>query len=271
MSWGDSANIITTNMDAGTDSPAAARGNLKVLADEVIKICDSRGEADGVAALDSDGKIPQAQVPNTPVVGGRFVDGAPGLGKTWTVPAGVTRVTIEGVGAGGGGGYVSTGTGGDHGGGGGGGGTFRAVIDCSPGDDFSYDVGTAGTGKDALSDGAGADGDDTIIQLPSGSIVYTAKGGSGGKGPPDRFGGAGGYALKTGAPLAGSDELIQGGSGVSGATRGGAGGGSSLVGTGVALTVGGTADREGGAGGFGSGGSGNHAFDGLHGRVKFEW
>tara|TARA_R110000868_G_scaffold189068_1_gene431937 strand:- start:1270 stop:1695 length:426 start_codon:yes stop_codon:yes gene_type:complete len=64
MSWGNSANIITTNLDAGTDSPAASRPNLKAALDELTLVIDGRGQADGVAPLNTSSKISATYLPD---------------------------------------------------------------------------------------------------------------------------------------------------------------------------------------------------------------
>lgn len=53
MAWGDSANIVTTNLDAGTDSPATARSDLKAALEELINVIDGLGTAEGPAQLDA--------------------------------------------------------------------------------------------------------------------------------------------------------------------------------------------------------------------------
>ena len=57
-------NIVTTNLDAGTDDPSAARANLKAALDEISNIIGGRGTASGIASLDSNTLIPAAQIPN---------------------------------------------------------------------------------------------------------------------------------------------------------------------------------------------------------------
>ena len=57
MAWGDSTNIVTTNLDAGTDSPAAARPDLKAALDELTLVINGRAQADGVAPLNASSKI----------------------------------------------------------------------------------------------------------------------------------------------------------------------------------------------------------------------
>jgi hypothetical protein len=65
MAWPTNANnIVTTNLDAGTDSPASARADLKAALDEITNIINGRGEASGVAPLDSASKIAATYLPN---------------------------------------------------------------------------------------------------------------------------------------------------------------------------------------------------------------
>lgn len=260
MAW-PTGSVSTANLDQGSDSPAQARSDLKTLVDKVNDMIQARAAADGVASLDGSGKVPQGQLPLTKAFNGIFVDGTPGSGKTWTVPAGVTRVRVTCVGGGGGGGYTSVGTGGDHGGGGGGGGVAVKEFVVVPGSDFSYQVGAKGAGAPNTSDGDGSDGDESNATSPAdatpASHTVRAFGGLKGQGPPNRFGGGGGGA-------SGTDLGLPGGAGASGASRGGAGGGNMFTGGAAGAT------GYGGAGGFGSGG-GTSAFDGLDGFVMFEW
>lgn len=64
MAWGNSANVITTNLSAGTDSPAAARADLKSALDELSNVIDGRNTANGVAGLDASSKIAATQLPD---------------------------------------------------------------------------------------------------------------------------------------------------------------------------------------------------------------
>lgn len=64
MTWGNSSNIITTNLDAGTDSPASARADLKAALDELSNVIDGRGAASGVAPLNASSKIAATYLPN---------------------------------------------------------------------------------------------------------------------------------------------------------------------------------------------------------------
>jgi hypothetical protein len=64
MAWADSNNVVTTNLDAGTDSPAAARPDLKAALDELILVIDGRGTANGVAPLNASTKISATYLPD---------------------------------------------------------------------------------------------------------------------------------------------------------------------------------------------------------------
>ena len=66
MAWPtNDGNISTTNLDAGTDSPAAARADLKLALDELANVINGRNEASGVAGLDASSKITNTQLPDT--------------------------------------------------------------------------------------------------------------------------------------------------------------------------------------------------------------
>jgi len=65
MAWPtNDSNIVTTNLDAGTDSPAAARPDIKAALDELANVINGRNEASGVAGLDASSKISAAQLPD---------------------------------------------------------------------------------------------------------------------------------------------------------------------------------------------------------------
>jgi len=66
MTWpANTTNIVTTNLDSGTDSPAAARVDIKAALDEIKNIINGRNEASGVAGLDASSKISNTQLPDT--------------------------------------------------------------------------------------------------------------------------------------------------------------------------------------------------------------
>jgi hypothetical protein len=64
MTWGNAGNVSTTNLDSGTDSPAAARADIKAAFDELSNIINGRGTASGVAPLDASSKITAAYLPD---------------------------------------------------------------------------------------------------------------------------------------------------------------------------------------------------------------
>ena len=65
MAWPtNSNNIVTTNLDAGTDSPAAARVDLKAALDELANVINGKDQASGVAGLNASSQISAAQIPN---------------------------------------------------------------------------------------------------------------------------------------------------------------------------------------------------------------
>ena len=65
MTWPtNSSNIVTTNLDAGTDSPGAARANIKTALDELANVINGRNQASGVAGLNASSQISASQVPN---------------------------------------------------------------------------------------------------------------------------------------------------------------------------------------------------------------
>jgi hypothetical protein len=114
----------------------------------------------------------------------------------WTVPSGVTRITIELWGAGGGGaggasGPISSGPGG--GGGGGGSGAYvRTSVGVKQGEQYTIRIGGGGQGGRGQSNDvamSGDDGEDTVV-LQGSQVVVTARGGGGGKAPkPGSFSG----------------------------------------------------------------------------------
>ena len=49
--------ISTTHLDAASDDPSQARADLKIMADQVNFITDSRGDTSGLCALDANGYV----------------------------------------------------------------------------------------------------------------------------------------------------------------------------------------------------------------------
>jgi hypothetical protein len=56
--------VVTTNLDSASDSPAAARADLKTALDELKNVINGRNQASGVAGLDASSKITASQLPN---------------------------------------------------------------------------------------------------------------------------------------------------------------------------------------------------------------
>jgi hypothetical protein len=166
----------------------------------------------------------------------------------WTVPCGVTEITVSLWGGGGGGGDGAKGTGGcstDAGGGGGGGGAYTNVtIPVSPGDPFVFSVGAGGAaavnggqttfgahaadggraGTSAVggcSPGTGGAGGLNVFPGDSGQNGSVTSSGAGGAA---YFGGAGGLAVTT--IVSGNNGGFPGGGGSGGYSSGGGGAGS---------------------------------------------
>jgi len=60
MAWATAGNIVITNLDAGTDSPASARADLKAALDELTIVSNNLGTTDGAAKIESTGVISAA-------------------------------------------------------------------------------------------------------------------------------------------------------------------------------------------------------------------
>jgi hypothetical protein len=167
---------------------------------------------------------------------------------SFTVPCGVTSISVECWGGGGAGGGGDNGSTPGGSGGGGGGYVSNTLVGLTPGTVFAYTVGTGGNGGT----GAGGNGGNSTFS------TVIANGGTGGATNGGAFGTGGGGSGGT---------INTGGNGAAGAGTVGGGGGSS-AGTGVSAnglpgvsTNGGTAPAGGG-----NGGDGNVTnFDGLVG------
>lgn len=57
MTWGNSGNVSTANLNDPTDSPANARADLKSALDELTAVIDGLGTAGGAAKIESNGYI----------------------------------------------------------------------------------------------------------------------------------------------------------------------------------------------------------------------
>ncbi len=200
--------------------------------------------------------------------------------NTFTVPDGVSRITVEAWGAGGGGAVNSAG------GGGGGGAYARGVLNATPAQQFTLTVGTGG----AASTAGGSttfSGNSFSFTVAGGAGANTTNGGAGGAltssftgtyvGTPVSFGGGSGAVGVTNGSGNGRLGGGGGGSGLFNATGGNASGGSGGIGTGDggagnSIDGGGVAQPGfapgGGGGGVGQGGT---AGIGAAGRVRIEY
>lgn len=212
MAWPNTPGFGTTHLDAGTDSPAAARNDILALAQDVSSMIAARGAASGVASLDAGTKVPIAQlpqgangvavlnasgvlptsvVPRSGVVPQVWVQTVPGS-HSFIVPANVGWVYVEAWGGGGGGAWAN---GYEHGGGGGASGGAIKYWPVLPGDELVVVVGSPGAGaSSAGGDANGTDGVDTTVTLVRTSDSLVAQRGFGGKAVSSKAGGDGGYA-----------------------------------------------------------------------------
>jgi hypothetical protein len=162
---------------------------------------------------------------------------------TFTVPAGVTSVTVECWGAGGGGGRsTSTNTGR---GGGGGGAYARSIVTVTPGASYNLFIGQGGTGGNL----SALDNSGMATNFGNGVVVAV---GGGGVANNNNTAGAGGLA----SACTFNDVAYSGGNGVNGSggnsgAGGGGAGNNSNGGDGVAQTGGTGGANEGGNGGNG--------------------
>lgn len=159
---------------------------------------------------------------------------------TYTVPAGVTSISIEVVGAGGNGG-------GNGGGGGGGGGYSSGTFTVTPSSTLAVTVGNSsnGTSTVGMLISATGGGDGTSVSNPN--IGGGGAGGVGSGGTINYTGGTGGGGYWT--------YFGGGGGGAAGASGNGNPGGNTITWTGICQTPGGAAGISGGAPG-GNGGKG---------------
>ena len=64
MTWGIAGNVSTTNLDSGTDNPAAARPDIKAAFDELKNVINGRNTANGVVGLNASTKIDSVYLPD---------------------------------------------------------------------------------------------------------------------------------------------------------------------------------------------------------------
>jgi hypothetical protein len=181
---------------------------------------------------------------------------------TWTVPPGVTSISMISVGAGGGGAAQRNVGGNGYAGGGGGGGAlaFTNNVSVTPGSTITITVGTGG--KSGFSGSNGVTGGASQV-VANGGVVCRATGGQGGFifGTSVGLGGNGGVVVTGtgGAGGKGGDSLTQttvGTTGVAGGAGGGAGGYAGAGGAGGRGTSGSGTPIAGSAGSGGGGGGG---------------
>lgn len=190
---------------------------------------------------------------------------------SWTVPAGVTSVTIKTWGGGGGGGAGNGGTG--SGGAGGGGGYAKIVSTVTAGDALNISVGSGGTRGNGTGLGGDGGGLSSVTNTTTATLLVKAGGGAGGGGSRGSGTGGAGGAGGGSSGVIGSNGTggTPGGRGSPGTTTtGGAGGSAGVNGSagaaGVANAGGNAASSSsancttagsgsGGAGGTGGGGN----------------
>jgi hypothetical protein len=97
MAWPTTA-IVTTSMDAGTDSPATARAEIKQMADNVNDIMNSRSAASGIASLNSTGRVPTNELGSGTATAGYVLTAQSGADPAWVSTASFdtgTRVAFQ--------------------------------------------------------------------------------------------------------------------------------------------------------------------------------
>lgn len=173
---------------------------------------------------------------------------------TFTVPAGVTEITVQAWGGGGGGADRSNNFWGNRyaGGGGGGGGFVSGTLIVNAGDVITITVGEGGVGGSSNGQN-GVLGENSVVSHTSGTI--TAEGGAGGTTSNNPEGGAGGGANFTGSVS--NKVFYTGGTGANGTNENGGGGGGGAGSTANGSNGSGTTGGIGGSANGGNGGSGS--------------
>ncbi|MDQ6471269.1 T9SS sorting signal type C domain-containing protein [Flavobacterium sp. LHD-80] len=194
--------------------------------------------------------------------GQTFTDSTPGTSKTWTVPSGVTSVTLQiwGAGGAGGGSVINK----DGGSGGGGGAYVSKTITVTPGEIITYSVGAGATGTTDT----GANGGNTTLSTVSGTNLV-ANGGSGGKKAVQNAivsGGTGGTG--SGGSISNGSDGLSNSAAASSSSNGGNGGNSGNTGIGGSGAIGNNGGNGGAGtnpGGGGGGGAARSSVNGLGG------
>ena len=169
--------------------------------------------------------------------------------SSFTVPTGISSITVKAWGAGGSGGNGSSSTG--TGGAGGGGGFAQATLSVTGGTSLTVNVGSGGTKASAASNGGYGGGFSAVLN--GATYLVQAGGGGGGGGTYGTSSGSGGAGGAGGGATA-----VAGSAGTGTATVGGAGGaGSTSAGSAGSAGTGGSAGYTGAANlGGDAGGSG---------------
>lgn len=174
--------------------------------------------------------------------------------STYTVPVGVTSLTVKawgGGGGGGGGGRNST----NVGGAGGGAGYAKSTITVTPGETLDIYVGAGGSaGAGNARSGVGAGGGGYSDVSRSGTELVDAAGGAGGAGGGETT--SGGISGGTGGAGGGTTGVTGGSSGTANGGAGGGGGGGGNGGSGGGNQGSGGGSLQGGGGGDGRSGAG---------------
>jgi hypothetical protein len=210
------------------------------------------GSRYGASAVYNDGKayvLGGACGVATPTV----IDNTAGV-SSYTVPAGITSITVKAWGGGGGGGTGTTG------GAGGGGGYATSTISVTPGEVLSVSVGGAGGGGARNTSGrGGGGGGESGIRRSDNSVAIIASGGGGGGGAKSTSGqnggagGAGGGTTGTAGTAGVGTAPLPGGGQPGAPSAGGAGGTATGEGGSCVGQTGGYLDGGNGADGRSSG------------------
>ncbi|MFY0482386.1 hypothetical protein ACI6PS_07245 [Flavobacterium sp. PLA-1-15] len=191
----------------------------------------------------------------------------PNNSTTWTVPCGVTSITVEVWGAGGGGARVAGNP--SAGGGGSGGGYVRNSFAVTPNQSISYSVGVGGSGGTATKSGGSSwfMSNTTLLAVGGNGAANLTSNNSYGQGAnAPTAGNIGGTISTYGGNGAAASNNISGGGGSSAGTTV-AGNANGMAGgiaptNGYAGAIGRNATNDGVAGGIGAGGSGGRAGNG---------
>jgi len=192
----------TGNVGIGTTTPSQ---KLEVIGTaKATDFCTAGGKCLSNLATSVESSMP----PNSGTTTIDYVDAGP---YTWTVPAGVTSITVEvwgGGGGGGGGGWDNALSGGS----GGSGGYSSSIITVTPGTIYNIIVGVGGAAGSVAgcyhcAGAAGGDGSASSFKLGATTLVLANAGGGGDGGivgqGPGQFGGLGASVGTGGTALAG--------------------------------------------------------------------